>query len=248
MAEKHFYEQRRFAEHYLVPHLETHIPAFREKTVLEVGCAEGGFLDYLRDLGMEGVGIELEESRVELAHRLARGSTVYQGDITDAALLQKIPRRFDVIVMRDVIEHVPQREAAFRVLREFLNPGGYLFVTFPPRFSPFAGHQQHARSFLKMTPYVHYLPVVLWRWLGRRLGEDEEYLDSVMLNYRIGLSVRKFEKLYRQAGFRPLLKDVFLLRPIFKYRMGTPIVKLPNVPVIREFLATGCEYLLQKPF
>ncbi len=246
MAEKHFHEQRKFAREYLVPHLEKFIPDFRQKTVLEVGCAEAGFLDYLNEIGMKGVGIELEANRVALAKRLTPRSEVYQGDITDASLLETISTRFDVVVMRDVIEHIPEREKALKVIREFLQPGGYAFITFPPRFSPFAGHQQHAHSFLKLTPYVHLWPEFIWYPVGKMLGEEREYLDSVMHNYRIGLSVRHFEKMIQTTGFRAVVRDVFLFRPIFKYRMGTPIIKFPNVPFLREFLATGCEYLLQK--
>ena len=247
MAEKHFHEQRKFAREYLVHHLEAHIPDFRNKTVLEVGCAEAGFLDYLQEIGINGVGIELEENRVALAHRLTPRSEVYQGDITDISLPATLGKRFDVVVMRDVIEHVPDRKTALHVIWNFLNPGGYALITFPPRFSPFAGHQQHAHSFLKLTPYVHLWPKFLWYGIGKLLGEEREYLDSVMHNYRIGLTIRQFEKFYRAAGFREVLREVFLLRPIFKYRMGTPIVRFPNIPFLREFLATGCEYLIQKP-
>ncbi len=247
MAEKHFYEQKKFAEKYLIPHLEKYIPDFRERRVLEVGCAEAGLLDYLQELGMEGVGIELEAHRVEIARKMNPSLQVVVGDITDEQLLKTIPQRFGVVIMRDVIEHVPEREKALRIIREFLEPGGYLFITFPPRFSPFAGHQQHARSFLKNMPYVHLWPEFFWRWIGRRLGEEEEYLDSVMHNYRIGLSIRRFHRIYRQLGYEPVLKQVFLLRPIFNFRMGTPIVGFPNIPLLREFLTTGCEYLLRKP-
>ncbi len=247
MAEKHFNEQRKFAELYLVPLLESHIPDFREKQVLEVGCAEAGLLDYLQQLGMSGVGVELEAHRVQTAKELNPNLEVMVGDITDRTLLQKIPRRFDVVIMRDVIEHVPDRESALQIIRDFLNPGGYLFITFPPRFSAFAGHQQHARSFLKRTPFVHLLPEFLWRWIGHRLGENDEYLDSVMHNYRIGLSIHQFEKTYRKLGYQEIVRDVFLLRPIFKFRMGTPIIKFPNIPFLREFKTTGCEYLLRKP-
>ena len=248
MAEQHFHEQQLFAEKYLIPLLERHIPDFRQKRVLEVGCAEAGLLDYLQKLGMkELTGIELEASRVEIARKYNATLDVRVGDIADQTLPEKISGRFDVIIMRDVIEHVPNRESTFRVLWELLQPGGYLFITFPPRFSPFAGHQQHARSFLKHTPYVSLLPEFLWRRMGRWLGEPEEFLDSVMLNYRIGLSIRQFEKFYRRQGFVPVLKDLFLLRPIFKYRMGLPIIKFPNIPFFREFKTTGCEYLLRKP-
>jgi len=246
VAVKHFEEQKQFAQDYLVPFLEQHIPDFKKLSVLEVGCAEAGFLDYLLKIGMEGTGIELETHRVKIAREINPLLKVFQGDITDFSLLDQISERFDVVVMRDVIEHISNREVVFKIIRHFLNPGGYFFITFPPRFSPFAGHQQHARSFLKWTPYVHLLPEFFWYTLGRWLGESQNYLKSVMKNYQIGLSIRQFEKLFHKFGFQPVVKGLFLLRPIFKYRYGIPIIRFPNVPILREFLTTGCEYLLKK--
>lgn len=247
MAEKHFTEQRQFAEKFLVPYLETHIPEFRKKRVLEVGCAEGGFLDYLYHSGMMCMGIELESNRVATAKKMNRELSVRQGDITDESLLQQINDRFDIVVMRDVIEHIPDKEKALGVVWHFLKPGGYLFSTFPPRFSPFAGHQQHARSFLRYTPYVSLFPEFFWYWLGRRLGESEKFLGSAMRNYRVGLSIGHFRQIYRKLGFRPVVQDHYLLRPVFKYRFGTPILKFPHIPILQEVLTTGCEYLLVKP-
>ncbi|GAB4370234.1 MAG: class I SAM-dependent methyltransferase [Calditrichia bacterium] len=246
MAEKHFYEQRQFAERYLVPFLEEKIPDLQSKRVLEVGCAEAGLLDYLHQKGMSAVGIELESARLATAQKLSPNVRTYAGDITDETLLKTIPERFDLVIMRDVIEHIPNKKKALENIREFLNPGGYLFITFPPKYSPFAGHQQHARSFLKKTPYVSLLPGFLWYGLGRFLGESEEFLESVMRNHQNGLSIRAFERLYRECGYQAVVRELFLSRPILKFRMGLPTIRFPQIPFFREFLATGCEYILQK--
>ncbi len=247
MAEKHFYEQRTFAEQYLMPHLKNHIPDFFNKTVLEVGCAEGGFPDYLQQLNIKTVGIELEDHRLEIGKKKNSQLELYAGNITDSNLHKQIGKTFDIIVMRDVIEHVPDRKSTFQNIWDFLNPGGYFFITFPPKFSPFAGHQQHAQSFLRYTPWVTFLPKPIWYSTGKMLGEDRNFLDSVRRNFRHGLSIRKFEKIFQAQGFQPVLKEVYLLRPIFKFRLSTPIIRLPNITFLREFFATGCEYLLMKP-
>jgi SAM-dependent methyltransferase len=247
VAIKHFDEQKKFAEYYLVPFLQNHVPNLSAKKILEVGCAEAGFLDYLQSIGIDATGIELESRRVELALNLNPTLKVQVGDITDSGLPGRLLKKFDVIVMRDVIEHIQNRQKAFQILDKLLHAGGYLFTSFPPRFSAFAGHQQHARSFLKYIPFVHLLPVFIWRWIGKKMGESSEYINSVIDNYNTGLTINKFEKIYREAGFDGVVKDTFLFRPIFKYRMGLPIVKIPNIYLFREIFSCGCEYLLKKP-
>ena len=52
MAEKHYFEQQKHTTNYLIPYFESEIPDFTQMRVLEIGCAEGGFLDVLDSHGM----------------------------------------------------------------------------------------------------------------------------------------------------------------------------------------------------
>jgi len=246
MAEKHFYEQKTFTETYLMPYFENLLPNLKTMKVLEVGCAEGGFVAVLREKGIEARGIELEESRVAIARSMDPDLPVETGDITDPALPENLNDRFDLIVMRDVIEHVPDRDALFRNINALLNPGGHFYVTFPPRFSAFAGHQQNGRTVLKAFPWLHLLPDFLIDGLGKILGEKPGLLEGVKLNYRIGLSISAFRKFYSSFGFKPADTQLFIIRPVFRIRFGLKPRKMPSLPFFREWLATGCEVLLKK--
>lgn len=246
MAEKHYYEQLKFTDTYLIPYFEKHIENFSECKVLEVGCAEGGFVKFLHDKGMTVKGVELEEARVKIANEKAPELDIVQGDITDKQIVSKLGGNYDLIVMRDVIEHVPDREAAFENLRNLLKDSGWLYITFPPRFSGFAGHQQNGKSFFRYIPYLHLAPDFIIRKLGKYLNESDKLIKHVITNYKIGLTISKFEKLSGKYNFEPVIKDFFLFRPIYKIRFGVNTIKIPDIPVVREFLAFGCESLLKK--
>jgi len=246
MSEKHFIEQKRHAEAYLIPYLERNVPDFRNRRILEIGCAEAGFLSALAGRGMRPAGLELESSRVELALSFNPSLDLTVGDITDPASTERFAGSFGLAVMRDVLEHVPERNAAFRNLRVLIEPGGYLYITFPPRFSPFAGHHQNGRSILRFWPWLHFLPRSWIRALGRALGEYPHIAENAALNYRNGLSIRSFEKLVRRHGFEPVVWDLFLLRPVYAVRFGWPARRAWNVPFLREFWTLGCECLLRK--
>jgi SAM-dependent methyltransferase len=246
MSEKHFIEQKKYAESTLIPYLERHVPDFRSRRVLEVGCAEAGFLAALSELGMRPAGLELESGRVELARSLHPGLDLTVGDITDPSVGRRFGAPFGVVVLRDVLEHVPDRNAAFRNLREIIEPGGYLYVSFPPRFSPFAGHHQNGRSPLRFWPWLHFLPESWIRALGRGLGEYPHIAESAALNFRNGLSIRTFERLVRSNGFDPVVRALFLFRPVYALRFGIPARRSWNVPILREFWTLGCECLLRR--
>ena len=109
MAEKHFYEQKEFTKNYLLPYFQKNIPNFHKCKVLEVGCAEGGLLETLQDLGMYTVGVELSDERVNIAKEKNPGLNIFVGDVTDQNLPKILNEKFDVIIMREVIEHVPNK-------------------------------------------------------------------------------------------------------------------------------------------
>ena len=246
MADKHFFEQKKHTTGYLLPYFEKNIPGFKSMKILEIGCAEGGFIEELQNLGMEAIGVEIEQSRVDIANEKNPDLNILCGDITDKSIVDKIATTFDFVVMRDTIEHIPDRISTFENIAKLLKKGGYLYVTFPPRFSGFAGHQQNCRSFLKLVPYLHILPNVLIRFLGKILKENPNRMEEIITNYKIGLSIRAFEKYYTKFEFFPKVKDLFLSRPIYKVRFGVRAVKVPGIPVLREIFAFGCEYLLIK--
>ena len=246
MAEKHFYEQIEYTKKYLLPYFQKNIPSFHKLRVLEVGCAEGGLMEVLGDIGMDVTGIEISEERAKIASEKNPKLKVVVGDIMDPALPEKVGIDYDLVIMREVIEHIPDKIAAFNNLGKFTKENGYLFISFPPKRSPFAGHQQIAQSPLKMIPYLHILPKMILKPLAKTMGEKEDYVDEIKQHYSTGMVIKRFEFLCLLQNFKPVKKELFLFRPIYAYRFGWPTLKLPNVPFLREYISFGCESLLQK--
>jgi len=246
MAEKHFYEQKEFTKNYLLPYFQKNIPNFHKCKVLEVGCAEGGLLETLQDLGIYAVGVELSDERVNIAKEKNPGLNIFVGDVTDPNLPKILNEKFDVVIMREVIEHVPDKKAAFNNLNSLLFDNGYLFISFPPKYSPFAGHQQIAKSFLKIFPYLHLIPKPILKPLADSLGEKDDYVDEIKHHYSTGCSIKEFELQSLFQNFIEVKKDLYLFRPIYNLRFGLPTIKIPEIPLLREFVSLGCECLLKK--
>jgi 2-polyprenyl-3-methyl-5-hydroxy-6-metoxy-1,4-benzoquinol methylase len=249
MAEKHFYEQVKYTKEYLLPYLQKRIPEFHKKKVFEVGCAEGGLVSVLQEMGMQVTGLELSDERAQIAKEKNPALKVIVGDITDPSLSEKVGEVYDVIIMREVIEHVQNKYAAFRNLEALIKDDGYLFISFPPKHSPFAGHQQIGKSFLKAIPYLHRLPKSFLKIIAKLFNEEPGYIDEIKLHYSTGCSIKEFELHCAIRNFKPIKKDFYLFRPIYALRFGLPTIKLPKIPVLHEVVSFGCETLLQKkPF
>jgi len=246
MSEKHFHEQVRFTREYLIPYFERHIPGFHSLSFLEIGCAEGGFLHVLQEMGMTARGLELMSLRAETARKLSPGLKILTGDITHGKIPESLGSRFNCIVLRDVIEHIEDRESLFLNIDRLLEPGGYLYVTFPPKYSPFAGHHQVGRSWLRKLPYLHLLPL---QWIDRLAAWSGEYPhipDIARKNFRTGLTVRRFDALCRRYCLNPVVRECFLIRPVYQVRFGWKSRRLPRLPILEEIFTTGCECLFRK--
>jgi SAM-dependent methyltransferase len=134
MAVKHFIEQYEYGR-YLVPYLIKHCGPLKHLDILEVGCGEAGLVTFLRERGYKAAGLEIDKGRADLC--LSKTFPVLIGDIKNCTF-----DGWDLIIMRDVIEHIDDRKMAIDNARRLLVPGGYLFLSFPPRYSAFGGHQK----------------------------------------------------------------------------------------------------------
>jgi 2-polyprenyl-3-methyl-5-hydroxy-6-metoxy-1,4-benzoquinol methylase len=98
--------------------------------VLDVGCSTGGFGLALRELkGCEVVGVDLNADDVAVA--ATRLDEAVIADVTDPAALAPLGS-FDVIVLADVLEHLPDPHAALQhAIRPRLRPDGVVVYSIP---------------------------------------------------------------------------------------------------------------------
>ena len=93
--------------------------------LLDFGCGNGTFIRATRRLGFLCDGIELEEK----ARRFAAANSGCEVLSFDA--VKASGRRYDIIYMGDVLEHLPAPAATLRDLDGLLAPGGLFFIEGP---------------------------------------------------------------------------------------------------------------------
>jgi len=97
---------------------------FKDKRVLDVGCATGDFVEMISGVGAKTVlGIDLSAECISEAQ--ARGLPCQLASYTD------ISEKFDVITMFHVIEHIIQPQDFIEHSFKLLSPGGMLLVETP---------------------------------------------------------------------------------------------------------------------
>jgi 2-polyprenyl-3-methyl-5-hydroxy-6-metoxy-1,4-benzoquinol methylase len=96
-------------------------------SLLDVGCGPGTFLSLAQQVGFDVTGLELNSELANKAHTKT-GLPVIIGDLMSAELSD---RRFDVIAMLDLIEHLADPVSVLRRCYELLKAGGSLVVYTP---------------------------------------------------------------------------------------------------------------------
>lgn len=128
--------------------------------VLEVACGAGGPALYLaRTLGCDVTGIDINESGVETASRLAAAAgegTRVRFVVADATrTLPFADETFDGLVCIDSMNHLPDRSAVLRDWRRVLRPGGRALFTDPVVISgPVTSEELALRSSIGLFVFV----------------------------------------------------------------------------------------------
>lgn len=148
-----------------------------DATLLDFGCAMGGFLQTLAKVGEHrSTGFDLSASLVQKG-RDRWGLDLHSGD--SHAFLSSRKSAFDVVCCFFVLEHVPDPRATLAMLIEAVKPGGFLVLAVPN-----AGSIQVLLSGAK-SPIVdpphhlqYFTPESLTRMLERE-GLDVQTQDTV---------------------------------------------------------------------
>jgi methionine biosynthesis protein MetW len=152
--------------------------------VLDLGCGEGELLAWLvENKSVLARGVEISPADVRRA--IARGVSVYQGDINEG-LADYPEKAFDYVILSQTLQ---ETRSPVRVLQEMLRVGRRAIVSFPN-----FGHWsvRAAMLFTGQAPKTRLFP---YNWY-----------DSPNIHF---LSIDDFETLCREKGF-PIERRFFL--------------------------------------
>jgi len=97
--------------------------------LLEIGCAEGRFLERAAALGHRATGLDFTAADVRAAR--ARGLDAREGDVAALRRVLEPGDRFTAVAMFQIIEHLEDPGAVFRDLGGVAAPGALLLVGCP---------------------------------------------------------------------------------------------------------------------
>lgn len=252
-SQQYINEQAYTTQKYIVPFIQQTTKIEPSMQVLEIGCGEAGNLKPFLELGCKCVGVDFSAPKIEKGkqfystHPQASNIRLISEDIYNTS---EFDNQFNIIILRDVIEHIHDQNKFLGLMKNLLAPDGVAFFAFPPWQNPFGGHQQICESkVLSLLPYYHLLPSLLYKGLLKAFGESDAKVSTLLEIKETGISLERFEKTAVKNGYVLALRTLFLINPNYEVKFGLKPRKLSktiaSIPILRNFFATCGYYIIR---
>ncbi len=246
-----FKQQLETTREYIIPFVARHVRVGEGTRVLDIGCGTGGVCMAFAEAGALTLGVDLSDTSIAVAREFCAERAGQMRFLLQNVYEFETDEKFDLIVFKDSIEHIPEQARIIAHVKRYLAPGGKIFFGFPPWFMPFGGHQQVIRNskFLSLLPYCHLLPKAVYRAMIRAAGESPSIEAFLMETKDLGISTARFERIVRQTGYKITDSVFYLFNPIYRYKFGIRPRKqwkwVKALPFVRDFVTTGVYYLIE---
>lgn len=117
---------------YITPKILEILQEVHAKRVVDIGAGNGALCHFMKDSGMDVVGIEYDKNGVEVARSQCKGVNFYNfGVQDDPQLIVDKEGQFDTVVSTEVIEHLFSPHLLPQYAYPLLKKGGNLIVSTP---------------------------------------------------------------------------------------------------------------------
>jgi ubiquinone/menaquinone biosynthesis C-methylase UbiE len=206
--------------------------------VLDVGCGRGEYLPGLLKLTPNALGIDTAANKLEdcwREHPELRQRTL----LVSAEAMPFCSNQFDVVIVNEVLEHIPDQNGALREIWRVLKPSGKFLLFCPNRFYPFETHGLLIRGTLrKWLPFLHYLPARLGQKLAiEAVARNYWPNEAICLLEAHGFRVQRWDFVPQTfeniSGAQPALIKAF--QPLLR----SSISGASKLPLIRAFVSVS---------
>jgi len=186
-----------------------------DSDILDVGCAMGGFLDYLRENGFSRLfGIDPVIEYVKEAERSGK----HYIKLGNAEAIPFDDNYFDLVVMDQVLEHVIDIRKALREVKRVLRTGGHMCISVPDA-SRYGDVYFFDFYWFLLREHIHHFDIEHLRFFAKAEGFDLiEYVSSETPMMSEAMLLPNLTAIFRLNGNAPSLsmKELLKLEKILK--------------------------------
>ena len=182
------------------------LPMKKIKSALDIGCANAYLVEYLLSKKVDAYGIELFPEVAKEAQKKFKEKRIYVGDFEK----YNFKRKFDLLIMFDLIEHIVKPEDVFEKVKHILNPGGFLLILTPDI-------NALNRKILKQHWTAYYVEHV--HCFSK---QSMEYLSE-----KTGLKLFKYQRFHKTVNLHYFIRHLFHKFSVFMFLNF--LTKIPSI-------------------
>jgi 2-polyprenyl-3-methyl-5-hydroxy-6-metoxy-1,4-benzoquinol methylase len=185
--------------------------AISGRTILDVGCGKGEFLEVALNNGWVCHGTEFDDHAVELCRQ--KGIQIFQGPLREYQPTQ-LP---DVITSFEVIEHINNPDEELRKIYALLKPGGLFYFT-TPNFNSLSRYLLKGKW--NVIEYPEHLSYFTARVIDKKLQEigfEKIHLDTTGISIqRLKTSAKKVPHGSTESNADQRFREKAESKPMYK--------------------------------
>ena len=216
---------REYFAQILIMEVEEFMPLYNKK-VLDVGGARGEFCKVISDKR------RCDAINLDPNPHLFRFGQEHIWPRTKIGFADNMPfddNEFDLVICREVLEHIPteKQQQSVNEMYRVTKIGGICYITIPPWYNPFAGHN--------LKPF-HILPFKSAKYLRQLIFRNKINADSFEEEGLYPITFKRMLKMISSSNFKVITTRCTHLRLHF----------LTKIPVIREVMIPTVGFILTK--
>lgn len=99
--------------------------------ILDLGCGNGAFIDFVEKRGFECYGLDIDQTSITGARSRNLKAKFENGFINDLERFADFPKKFDIITMFEVFEHIDNPLDVISKIGSLLTDNGYFIGSLP---------------------------------------------------------------------------------------------------------------------
>ncbi|MEI2608557.1 MAG: class I SAM-dependent methyltransferase [Chitinophagaceae bacterium] len=222
---------------------------FDNKYVLEIGCGSGAKSVFFGRLASFAIGIDISE-KVKLApllvDRNGNSDVNVRFSRADAMALPFQSHSFDIVLLHDTMEHIPNPELVIQEASRVLKKGGTISIIMPHYYGLSGSHLWNYFS-SSIWRYLHLhilIPGFLLRPMIGLIGKKRSYTTG-QINWEWN-QFRTLNKL-RTGYLKQILEENhFDLEYVHLRRGRLPVQSLWSSPLVEELFSWGIVIVARK--
>ena len=193
------------------------------KSILDYGCGAGDFLLHMKNNGFEVLGMEPNPK----ANAISK-SKIGNDNVVNCEL-KEINRKFDIITMWHVLEHIPNLNETIEELKKHLNDDGVLIIAVP-------NHQSYDANYYGKFWAAYDVPRHLWHF-------NKDSIKRLFENF--GMKIEKISPMVLDSFYVSILSEKYKGNN-FPYLKAFYIGLKSNIKAIKNLQFSSLIYTFKK--